>query len=195
MQEKRFTGRNLLVLILVVLLIVLVGVIAACNPRTLDPTGGSLATDAPVQTEAPDATEIPASPETTSSPGTAPEPEATAEAAPAATNPPAKAYLVVTVAGSMYEPIPLYEPGRYTVKRGDHVNIIEVTESSVWMAESSCDNQDCVEQGVVNLTNKYDRVLQNMVICLPNEVVLELYTRDELVSYLLGMIEEAEAVE
>ena len=64
---------------------------------------------------------------------------------------PAKAYLVVTVANAVYEPIPLYEAGRYTVRRGDFVNVIEVTENSVVMAESSCDNQDCVYQGVVSL--------------------------------------------
>jgi hypothetical protein len=95
--------------------------------------------------------------------------------------------LVVQVAGAMYEPIPLYEDGRYTVTRGDMVNVIEVTPDSVRMRESSCDNQDCVEQGVVSLDNKDERVLQNMVICLPNEVMLQLYTPEELTALLLEM--------
>lgn len=199
MEEKRLTRRNILVVALLVVCIAVIGVIAALRSPTIDPTAGQLtadATKAPEATDAPQAAEVPAAseaPEASGSPAET-EPAASSEA-PAATNAPANAYLVVTVAGAMYEPIPLYAPGRYTVTRGECVNVIEVTEDSVWMAESSCDNQDCVEQGIVTLDNKASRVLQNMVICLPNEVVLELYTRDELVSYLLGMIEEAGAVE
>lgn len=119
-------------------------------------------------------------------------PEAAADAGEEAAeeaNAHANAYLVVTVANSVYEPIPLEEAGRYTVKRGDYVNIIEVTEDSVKMAESSCDNQDCVYQGTVSLENKDGRVLQNMIICLPNEVILELYTYDELQEALPGWLE------
>lgn len=205
MEEKRLSRRNLLVVVLLVVVIAVIGVIAALRSPTIDPTAGQLtadatrapeATAAAEATDATEATETPAATEATVASGSPAETEPTSAAeAPAATNAPADAYLVVTVAGAMYEPIPLYEPGRYTVTRGECVNVIEVTEDSVWMAESSCDNQDCVEQGVVSLGNKASRVLQNMVICLPNEVVLELYTRDELVSYLLGMIEEAGAVE
>ena len=97
---------------------------------------------------------------------------------------PARAYLLVTVANNVYEPIPLTEPGRYTVRRGDYVIVIEVTEDSVCMAESTCDNQDCVLQGTVTLENKDSRVLQNMILCLPNEVILELYTYEELKTVL-----------
>ncbi len=89
------------------------------------------------------------------------------------------AYLVVTVAGAMYEPIPLYEEARYTITRGDMVNTIAVTPTSIKMHESSCDNQDCVLQGEVTLSNRSDRVLQNMILCLPNEVILELITEEE----------------
>lgn len=108
--------------------------------------------------------------------------DATGDDAPAGP----RAYLLVTVANAVYEPIPLTEPGRYTIRRGDHVNVIEVTEDSVRMAESSCDNQDCIYQGTVTLDNKSGRVLQNMIICLPNEVMLELYTYEELQVALPG---------
>lgn len=96
------------------------------------------------------------------------------------------AYLVVTVAEEIYEPIALTEPGRYRISRGDYVNVIEVTENSVWMAESTCDNQDCIYQGTVTLENKSERVLQNMILCLPNEVILELYTYEELLAAYPG---------
>lgn len=123
-----------------------------------------------------------------SAPGAGQSPRATE--APAQESAPA--YLLVTVADSVYEPIPLTEPGRYTITRGEHVNIIEVTEDSVRMAESSCDNQDCIYQGTVTLDNKDERVLQHMILCLPNEVILELYTAEELKEALPGWQEGQE---
>ena len=78
----------------------------------------------------------------------------------------AQAYLVVTAAGSTYEPIPLAADGRFTISRDGCVNVIEVTADSIRMAESTCENQNCV--------------LQNMILCLPNDVALELYTLEEL---------------
>ena len=201
MEQKRLDKRNLLVLGAVIVLIVIVAVIAATQKRELNPTLGPLeadATVAPVVTEAagavPETTAAPeatAAPVATEVPESTAAPEATAASAsteePAAAKEPAQAYLVVSVAGAMYEPIPLYEEGRYTVKRGDLVNTIEVTPDSIKMHASSCDNQDCVEQGVVSLENRSKRVLQNMIICLPNEVVLELYTPEEIAALLLSM--------
>ena len=99
----------------------------------------------------------------------------------------ARTFLVMTVAGEMYEPIELTEPGRYSITRGDMVNVVEVTENSVKMHSSTCDNQDCVLQGTVSLENRADRVLQNMILCMPNEVVLELYTEEEVAALLLDM--------
>ena len=171
MEQKRFDKKNLIVIAALIALIVLVAVVAGQLKPKIDPTLGTLAADA---TAVPAATDVPAA-------------ENTAEATADTTREPAKAFLVVQVAGQMYEPIPLYEEGRYTVKRGDLVNTIEVTPDSIKMHASSCDNQDCVEQGVVSLDNKDQRVLQNMIICLPNEVVLELYTPEELTALLLEM--------
>lgn len=175
MEQKKSLVRNLAIILFVAVLIAVVAVLAATSKRTLEPTGGVLEADPTATAQATDAAEATQAP---------------ADGTEAAS--PAKAYLVVTVAGTMYEPIPLAENGRYTVRRGDMVNVIEVTEDSIRMAESSCDNQDCVEQGVVNLENRENRVLQNMVICLPNEVVLEIYTPEELTELLLGMLAMSE---
>ena len=105
-------------------------------------------------------------------------------AEPAATETPAvSAYLVVTVQGMMYEPLPLAGEGSFTIKQDENTtNTIHVTPDSVWMEHSTCDNQDCVDQGTVSLDNMSTRVLSNMIICLPNEVVLELYTPETLES-------------
>jgi len=62
-------------------------------------------------------------------------------------------------------------------------NIVALTPQGAFMQSSTCDNQDCVHQGVVTLENKSQRVLQNMILCLPNEVVIELYSAQELEAF------------
>jgi hypothetical protein len=113
---------------------------------------------------------------------------------PAATENPmatAQAFLIVRVGlDTVFAPIPLTGEQRLELKRGDKINIIETTADSICMAESSCDNQDCVFQGVVSLQIREKRVLQNLIICLPNEVTLELYTREEIEQMLPGWLEE-----
>lgn len=103
-----------------------------------------------------------------------------------------KAYLLVTVGGVTYQPIPLQGEGEFSLTQGDSgmVNTVHVTPDSVWMAESTCDNQDCVDQGVVALDTMDDRVLGNMIICLPHQVTLELYTAEEM-NAIIASLEEA----
>ena len=68
--------------------------------------------------------------------------------------------------------------------RGENANVIRLSSQGVVMDSSTCDNQDCVMQGQVTLDNKDDRVLRNMILCLPNDVGIELYTRDEVAAML-----------
>jgi len=102
-----------------------------------------------------------------------------------------KAFLVVTVGDKTYQPIPLTEEGYYRLRHGDCINIVHVTPTSIDMHEANCDNQDCVEQGEVTLENKDTRILGNMIICLPNQVTLQLYSRDELMDWLTTVQEDA----
>jgi len=103
-----------------------------------------------------------------------------------------EAYLLVTVGGVTYQPMPLSGEGEFSITQGDGsmVNTVHVTPDSVWMADSTCDNHDCVEQGVVSLETMNDRVLANMIICLPHQVTLELYTAEEM-NALVASLEEA----
>ena len=192
-MQKRFDKKNLIVIAALVLLVAAVALTAMLLKPELNPTLGTLeadptatpvVTEVPAVTEAPSATEAPAADAAATE---APAAETTANEGLDSLN--AEAYLVVSVAGMMYEPIPLVEEGRYSIRRGDLVNVIEVTPTSIKMHESSCDNQDCVEQGTVSLENYKQRVLQNMIICLPNEVVLELYTTEELAQLMLSMLD------
>lgn len=104
-----------------------------------------------------------------------------------------QAYLLVTVGGVTYQPLPLQGEGEFSLTQGDGsmVNTIHVTPTSVWMAESTCDNQDCVDQGVVDLHTMDNRVLGNMIICLPHQVTLELYTAAEMEAIIASMEEAA----
>ncbi len=159
---------NLLVLIAVILLIAAVAVLAAVIPQKRTISDQAL----PLSTE-----EAPVS-ETTDSPLSDDPSSAqtqTTEAQPAA------AYLVVTIHGMIYEPIPLAGEGSFTIAQDENTsNTVHVNHDSIWMEHSTCDNQDCVNQGTVSLDNMKKRVLTNMIICLPNDVVLELHTPETL---------------
>lgn len=92
----------------------------------------------------------------------------------------ADAYLLVQIGKIMYDPIPLLGDNELSVMQADgRHNVIGFTKSSIFMKSSTCDNQSCVHQGNVTLENISSRVLQNMIICLPNEVILSLLTPRE----------------
>ena len=62
--------------------------------------------------------------------------------------------------------------------------MVHISSEGVYMEKSTCENQDCVNQGLVTLENRDARVLYNMIVCLPNQVMLELYTYDEIMEML-----------
>ncbi|MDO4482895.1 MAG: NusG domain II-containing protein [Clostridia bacterium] len=96
--------------------------------------------------------------------------------------------VLVSLSGSgQYGWLPVYKEGEYvypivqTDKDGNmYENRVHVTSDSVWMEYSTCENQDCVGEGVVTFENKETRILGNFIICLPNQVTLELFTEDEV---------------
>ena len=68
-------------------------------------------------------------------------------------------------------------------------NVIHLTPDGVYMEDSTCENHDCVEQGEVTLENREERILSNMIICLPNQVWLQLFTPEEV----LEMVQEQQS--
>ncbi len=93
---------------------------------------------------------------------------------------PVQAYLVLNVGNTRYKPLPLTREAIYRLHQSDgRDNVIHVTRDSVYMESANCDNQDCIKQGMVDFVNRDARVLSNMIICLPNQVVLELMTPEE----------------
>ncbi len=82
--------------------------------------------------------------------------------------------------------LPLPVEGEYTrtirqtmADGSEAVNVLHLTPEGFWMEESNCEGQDCVGEGPVTLENREERVLWNMVICLPHQLVAELITREE----------------
>ena len=90
------------------------------------------------------------------------------------------------------EPFELLKATREPDGEGGGRNIWET--DSVFMAHSTCDNQDCVQQGVVSLENKSERVLLNLIVCLPNQVSVELFDQAEMYE-MLAQAEAATATE
>ena len=60
------------------------------------------------------------------------------------------------------------------------VNVIHLTPEGVYVEDATCENHDCVDQGLVTLENREERILGNMIICLPNQLMLQLYTAEEV---------------
>ena len=106
----------------------------------------------------------------------------------------AQAYLVVTIGNYTYAPIALLDEYDIPIRQttGEE-NILHVTPTSVVMASSNCEGQDCVDEGEVNIETMNDRILYNMILCLPNQVYVELYTNEMLADALLGTAETTEA--
>lgn len=74
-----------------------------------------------------------------------------------------------------------------TITRQDDpgiTNTLRLKKNGFLMDSSTCANQDCVMQGEVTLENKDQRVLRNAVLCLPHDVIVELYSLEELIQGL-----------
>ena len=105
---------------------------------------------------------------------------------------PAKAYVLVTTATQAgFLPLPEEGEASYPIRQvlpdGTLAeNVIHLTPEGVYMESSTCANHDCIEQGLVTLENRNERILSNMIVCLPNQVTLQLYTPEEVEAMMKG---------
>ena len=115
-------------------------------------------------------------------------PDGDGEASPS----PAKGYVLVTTATQAgWLPLPEEGEASFPVKQvlpdgTEAENVIHLTPDGVYMEDSTCEGHDCIDQGVVTLENRNDRILSNMIICLPNQVTLQLYTPEEVLEMMQG---------
>ena len=157
---------------------------------TAEPTAE--ATVEPQPTEAPEITAEPtveatAEPQPTEAPEMTAEPTAAPESAnmvgpvmPKQTDK-VRGYVVITVAGRQYgDPIPMDRDKIITIKQDNgEINKIHITPEYVVMESSTCENQDCIGEGEVNVNTYKDRILSTYIICLPNQVTIEMVPADE----------------
>ena len=98
---------------------------------------------------------------------------------------PSIAYVLVRMQdGAGLLPLPLEGEYKKTIRQvypdgSEAINVLHLTPNGVWMEEANCEGQDCIKEGEVTLENREERVLWNMIICLPHQLSLELITREE----------------
>ena len=141
------------------------------------------------ETPAPDAPEAAQTPEATAEPAATEAPETTD--APQSANmvgpmmpkqtEKVRGHVVITVAGRQYgDPIPMDRDKIITIKQDNgEINKIHITPEYVVMESSTCENQDCIGEGEVNVNTYKDRILSTYIICLPNQVTIEMVPADE----------------
>ncbi len=136
--------------------------------QTPEATAKPAATEAPVATEAPEATDAPQSA------------NMVGPMMPKQTEK-VRGHVVITVAGRQYgDPIPMDRDKIITVKQENGaINRIHITPEYVEMESSTCENQDCIGEGEVNVNTYKDRILSTYIICLPNQVTIEMVPADE----------------
>lgn len=137
------------------------------------------ATAVPEKTPVPEAT---AEPEKTATPAKDSSPAAQAAGPmPRAQTAQVRGYVVLTVGGRQYgDPIAMDREKIITIRQDDgKVNLVHITPEKVYMESSTCENQDCVGQGEISLDNYDKRILGTYVICLPNNVTIELVPAGE----------------
>ena len=146
------------------------------------PTAAPEATAEP--TEAPTAAlEVTAEP--TEAPTAAPEKAEVAGPMMAGPMPPKQAsevrgHVLLTVGNRQYgDPIPMDRDKIITLKQEDgKINKVHITPEKVYMESSTCENQDCVQQGEIHVDTYQDRILGTFVVCLPNNVTIEMVPAD-----------------
>lgn len=152
----------------------------------LDETPAPTATDAPEAAQTPEATAEPAAtevPAATEAPEATDTPQSANMVGPMMPKQTEKVrgHVVITVAGRQYgDPIPMDRDKIITVKQENGaINRIHITPEYVEMESSTCENQDCIGEGEVNVNTYKDRILSTYIICLPNQVTIEMVPADE----------------
>lgn len=122
-----------------------------------------LATAAPAPTAGP-----------TDAPEASTEQESLPPALPESTAAPA-GYVFIIIDNRVYGIEALGEERDVTVDQGDGVvNVVHIMPDGYYMLSSTCDNQLCVSEGTVTVTNYQQRILGPCVYCLPHNLMLEL---------------------
>ena len=162
MPNSKKTNKTGNILVIVMLVLIAAGLLIASrfihspnanlSQTEIEDSIRALATEMPAKMEA----------ETTAAPENQPE-----QTAPG--------YLFIILEGRVWGVEALGEERDVTVDQGNGVvNVIHLQKDGFFMESSTCDNQLCVGEGTVTLTNWQQRILGPCVYCLPHNLQLEL---------------------
>lgn len=86
----------------------------------------------------------------------------------------------ILVGNYVYKTVSLDEDQVVEIDQGNGtVNHVIVKDGAINMQDSTCPDQQCIHQGEITAENYEDRVLRNWIVCLPNQVTIELVLEDE----------------
>ena len=89
-------------------------------------------------------------------------------------------YADIFINDKLYEAVPLNVDTVITIDQGDgKVNYVEVKDGTIFMADSSCADHLCINQGSMSPETYQNRPMLNWIICLPNRVTVELRVEQE----------------
>ena len=89
-------------------------------------------------------------------------------------------YAVIYVGSQPYQVVDLTEDQVIEVDQGNGiVNHVVVKDGAIDMMDSTCPDQQCVQQGEMSMENYEQRILRNWIVCLPNQVTIELALAEE----------------
>ncbi len=81
----------------------------------------------------------------------------------------------IYLGADLYQEVALNEDQVIKVDQGSGVvNHIEVKDGAIRMMDSTCPDKQCVYQGEMSMENYERRGLRQWIVCLPNQVTVEL---------------------
>ncbi len=81
----------------------------------------------------------------------------------------------IYIGGEVYKTVSLDEDQVVEIDQGSGVvNHVEVKDGSIYMMDSTCSDKLCVDQGKMSLADYESRILRNWIVCLPNQITVEL---------------------
>ncbi len=84
-------------------------------------------------------------------------------------------YVNIYIGETLYASVTADDDQTITIDQGDgKVNVVVISKDGVRMESSTCKNQICVLQGVVNPAESQDLLVNRSIICLPNGVSVTL---------------------
>ena len=79
--------------------------------------------------------------------------------------------------GDLMAAFPFEEAHTIVIRQADgSENTVRMTGSAVYMEDATCANHDCIQMGEITMENLEMRVMGGFIVCLPQQVIVEVRT-------------------